>query len=300
MSGHHPSLQADVELIGPGEARAWLQDAAANRNVSLRQVDRHAEDMLAGRWMTNGQPIIFNAEGKLIDGRHRLSAVILANVAVAMLVVRGVAQEAFATMDSGRARTLADVLSIQGHKHNNVLAASARVVWNYCAGVSLRYQPPRAMLVQLVANHLRFEQAVTQVASRSHKTSLIPVTQTAAVMALANESLRWNGEVGRTLHGRRDGVRGGGALLDRVRPRGEAGQHLSAGDGEQRHGDDRGIRRAAVVRRARYSRRPRGGVRAAEGDAGRARGRGGPQRISPSTGLSTERLGGESGTKELW
>jgi hypothetical protein len=304
MSGHHPSLQTDVELVTPALAREWLEGAAANRNLSLRAVDRFADDMRAERWMTNGQPIIFNVEGQLIDGRHRLSAVLLAGVEVPMLVVRGVAQEAFATMDSGRSRTIADVLSIQGHKNTNVLAASARAVWNYCAGVNLRYQVPRAVLLQLVENHPRFGELVTQAANRAHKTSLIPLTQTAAVLALANESQRWNGEVaafldgavsgeglykgdarltlrqwlmrarqstapGAALHGRRDGVRGGGAVLDRVRSRGEADEHPFAGDDQQFDRDDRGIRAAAVARRARSHRRPRSGVRPAEGDSGR-------------------------------
>jgi hypothetical protein len=202
LSAHHHYPLTELVLVGPDLAKEWLEGSAPNRALSLRAVDRYADDMRAGRWLMNGQPVIFNREGALIDGRHRLSAILLAGVEVTLLVVRGVEQAAFTTMDSGRSRSIGDVLSIQGHKNTNVLSAVSRIVWNYCAGVSLRYQAPRAVLLELARDHPKLDDVIANVANKTGKMgSVVPVTQTSAVLALAGESGRWEGEMAAFLDG---------------------------------------------------------------------------------------------------
>lgn len=106
--------------------------------------------MAAGRWNTNGQGVIFSPDGDLLDGQHRLRAVVEAGVTVEMFVVRGVPKERFETMDTGRARTVGDVLGAQSYTNANNLAAIARLAWNYVAGASINYGPSKSALVAFV------------------------------------------------------------------------------------------------------------------------------------------------------
>ncbi|KAF7277615.1 hypothetical protein GWI33_002970, partial [Rhynchophorus ferrugineus] len=85
-----PQIAAQVETITPDLARQYLAFNTHNRNVRSYRVKGYAADMRDGRWTLNGEAIKFSADGTLLDGQHRLQAVIEADVAVQMLVVRGV------------------------------------------------------------------------------------------------------------------------------------------------------------------------------------------------------------------
>lgn len=94
-----------------------------NRPVNIKRVNLYAETMRSGKWAANGETIIFDSNGKLADGQHRLNAVVKANMPVEFTVVRGVAPEVFDTLDDGAQRKAQDVFYIAGIP-NNVVAAS--------------------------------------------------------------------------------------------------------------------------------------------------------------------------------
>jgi hypothetical protein len=100
---------ADWEMITPPQARIWL-DAAEGRNK--RKLDVHHRDFLAGQ-MTAGEwredaadPVRFNGDGLLVDGQHRISAILKSGVSLRMLVVRGLSSEAVEVIDCGKVRNL--------------------------------------------------------------------------------------------------------------------------------------------------------------------------------------------------
>jgi hypothetical protein len=88
--------------------------------------------MTVGQWQLNGQPIVFNGR-RCLDGQHRLHAVVQSGQSVPMLIVRGVSEDAFVTLDTGRKRQASDVLSIAGHSNVVVLASSANLALQYLA-----------------------------------------------------------------------------------------------------------------------------------------------------------------------
>ena len=89
----------------------------------------------------------------MLNGRHRCSAIILAQVPISTLVVRGVAQQAMADMDGGRKRSVADVLGMDGRHNTTIVAGAARLVWNWAAGVSTKYVTTRAVAVDFARRH---------------------------------------------------------------------------------------------------------------------------------------------------
>lgn len=112
-----------TEDINPEKARRYLRTSSGNRNISRPVVSSYAKTMKKGDWLLNGVCIIFDRDGHLIDGHHRLHAVIEAGIPVRFDVCRGADPEAFTTYDCGRHRTLGQLLSIQGTKHYNMVGS---------------------------------------------------------------------------------------------------------------------------------------------------------------------------------
>lgn len=108
------TITTKVETISPNTAIEYLKKAGKNRKLSEKKAQDYAKMMADGDWVLNGEPIIFGKSGNLIDGQHRLRAVVYANATVQMLVVRGVNDEYFDSIDSGKSRSLYDVFSTNG------------------------------------------------------------------------------------------------------------------------------------------------------------------------------------------
>lgn len=117
-----------IELITPEIAAQYLKKNGANRTLTERHVARLEKAMRDGEWTLNGEAIKFDRNGRLIDGQHRMQAVIRSGECVRMLVVYDVPEGSFDTLDTGRTRSGGDVLSIIGHINTNVLASAARIV----------------------------------------------------------------------------------------------------------------------------------------------------------------------------
>lgn len=177
-------MKAALEIISPAVAKDLLEKNTTNRSISEKTAGRYAADMKAGRWINNGQGIILSNEGELLDGQHRLRAIIASGTTLSMLVVRGVAKETFATMDSGKPRSLADVLGIEGHVHTNTIASVARSAFAYAAGTTQNYIATKATLNAFVANHPYMVEVVRDV---SKVAKVFPKTPLSTILFLGNE-----------------------------------------------------------------------------------------------------------------
>lgn len=95
-----------------------------NRPVSKTVVTKYSKIMKAGGWQFNAEPVIISKDGRLLDGQHRLMAIIASKVPQKMLVVTGVEGSAFKTIDVGHKRTGGDALAT----HSKELAPKAIVI----------------------------------------------------------------------------------------------------------------------------------------------------------------------------
>jgi hypothetical protein len=136
-----------IETVTPTTAEEWLGHNTANRRIRRNQVERFARDMEVGAWQENGEGICFATDGTLINGQHRLSALVLAGVALPMLVVRGLPMHAQDTMDDGAKRTMGDTFSFHGVASHHTAAAIVRRVLMWQDGIrtnSGAMQPSKA------------------------------------------------------------------------------------------------------------------------------------------------------------
>lgn len=128
------AISSSVERITPDQAEQMLARALSNAKIDQPSREAFERDMRAGAWVLNGAPIVFANDGRLLDGRARLLACIRSGSPFDTLVIRGVAPDAFETIDAVRKRTLADILSIRREHHGRPLAAALRILWAYSSG----------------------------------------------------------------------------------------------------------------------------------------------------------------------
>lgn len=127
-------MRINLVLVTPQIAAEWLKDNPNNRNLNAKLVADYAREMRAGLWLSNGETVKRAHDGVLLDGQHRLAAIVASDTAVEILVVEGLPYAAQDTMDSGRKRTTGDVMAIHGETNSNVLASVARRVWMWDLG----------------------------------------------------------------------------------------------------------------------------------------------------------------------
>lgn len=115
-----------IYVITPEIADALLSDPGAkNRPLAAARVKKYAARMTANRWQLNGEPIILSEGGKLLDGEHRLRAVIESKTTIETVVLWG--PFSFSSMGQGAARSGSDALALADPNGTNVVALSAAV-----------------------------------------------------------------------------------------------------------------------------------------------------------------------------
>lgn len=105
-------VRTQVQVITPDLARQYLEkNKKDNRKLRKSNVKRFTEQIIAGEFILTHQGIAFDETGNLIDGQHRLNAIIDAGKPVEMNVTVGLSTKAFAVTDQGVKRTPADILN---------------------------------------------------------------------------------------------------------------------------------------------------------------------------------------------
>lgn len=112
-------IAASIETITPDIAKRYLAEQQNNRRISEGRVKDYADRMLRGEWEVS-QPIIFDTEEKLIDGQHRLLAVIRYGNPVKFAVLKGLKTESRETFDQGQARSASQIASIMGYQPSSL------------------------------------------------------------------------------------------------------------------------------------------------------------------------------------
>ena len=125
-------MNSKTETITPARARKLLaNNANENRNVRDSYVIKLARAIERGEWMVTHQGIALDGEGRLLDGQHRLLAIVMAQTSVRMVVTYDLDAQAYAVIDTGRARTAGDLLRGEGYGDPNNTAAAVRCVIAY-------------------------------------------------------------------------------------------------------------------------------------------------------------------------
>lgn len=126
-------IDSKVEEITPQQAALWLEGANThNRPMKYDRAVALAGAITRGEWVLNGDALRFCTNGQLLDGQHRLQAIVIAGKPVQSLVVRGLPPSSFTTIDTNRVlRTPRDVVALAGVANYNIVAPAARLLGNW-------------------------------------------------------------------------------------------------------------------------------------------------------------------------
>lgn len=116
-------------IVTPKMAKEWLTKNANNRHVNSSRVAVMRQQIAEGKWQITHQGIAFYADGTLADGQHRLSAIASGETAVEMMVTFGLSKELIHAIDSGRPRSMTNVLNFIGMKLSRNQVAICRALW---------------------------------------------------------------------------------------------------------------------------------------------------------------------------
>ena len=141
---------ANMEIIEvtPQIAQTWLENYNVdNRRLKKHIVDKYAYALAAGQWIVNGDAIRFDVDNRLIDGQHRLEAVVKSGVSLEQqLVIRNLPVRAFDTIDDGAMRTASDVIQRLGVKNSTRAAAIAKNMIVIDQGYAVHNQVQRRLI----------------------------------------------------------------------------------------------------------------------------------------------------------
>ncbi len=213
-----------IKAIGPAEAARMLEKNGNNRPISDSIVKQYAQDMRDGLWRETGNPINVDTDGNLLNGQHRLWAIIESGVTLKFHVIAETEQDAFATFDTGRTRDLSQLVGIAYSEHNDKVAVSgaARLIkmWEEAPpsrGFNTNIIPTRPTMVRYAGKLLQ-EPAFVWATQIAHQINPLRVGRTwyaAALYIIARkQSADMSNGVRETLQKFHDGVARGIGLTE--------------------------------------------------------------------------------------
>lgn len=159
-------MKTESVNITPALAREWLKGNAGNRALRPSHVETLRISFSRGEFVTTHQGIAFDADGEIIDGQHRLTAISMMpeGFAAKMLVTWGLDREkAFPVIDATQAkRSTSDVLRVDrsvGETANFL----ARIYSGGFSGITPTFVAPFAEFVKVeIADLVKFCPSATR------------------------------------------------------------------------------------------------------------------------------------------
>jgi hypothetical protein len=159
--------------VDPVTAKKWLDNNFRNRPLKEDVVHAYARDMINGVWIPTHQGVAFNDKDDLIDGQHRLHAIVLCGKTVRMMVtfglpsaIEGSEMTTMDAVDRGRTRSVADQLTIQhGFKNGSITASICAGLSGVCYGARTR----RLSVGQTLEIYRAYEQAIAWIIMHRRK-----------------------------------------------------------------------------------------------------------------------------------
>src|SRR5688572_22688987 len=117
------------EFITPERAKQLWSYNTDNRNYNDYHAMEYAQYMRANDWFDTGNANIkITKSGRVIDGQHTLMAIIKNRKGIWLWVAYNVEEEAFKYLDTGKRRSIGDVLKIEKFPNAARLGATIRLL----------------------------------------------------------------------------------------------------------------------------------------------------------------------------
>jgi hypothetical protein len=182
-----PTVRASIAYLTPDRCEQIIGSNFANqRNVSDSNFSKIEDDMINDRFHLTGESIIIGRSGSLLDGQHRVLACIKTGFGFWTVLVEGVDDELFYVINTGKSRSLSDVLKINGETNTIVLSSCLLRLAEYrrsplsiCSGAPISTSEAFEAFREYpeIQESIRVSVALKDVASRTRIAWLHCVTQ---------------------------------------------------------------------------------------------------------------------------
>jgi len=126
-------------LVTPTLAKQYLEANTQNRRVKKPVVDRYANDILNGRWKADTAEFIkISKNGIVLDGQHRLCAVVKSDTPTFFHIAFDVDDSVFSVLDTGSNRNASDCFKIKGIKNDTILPSMIAFYYAFSNNVSTK------------------------------------------------------------------------------------------------------------------------------------------------------------------
>ena len=190
-------LDCEIVEVSPDMAQKMLEANSHNRTLRKEYVRKLAAAMQRGEWTVNGEPIQIAKDGTLLNGQHRLNAVVESGASVPLLVIRGLDISSQQTMDSGLRRNLSDVLALHGEHETANLGAMLAMLYRYRKGHRLdnsgRTAPTPTEALALLEAEPQIKEGIP-LARRVVREAGLRTSVTALLVYLFNEADKGEGD----------------------------------------------------------------------------------------------------------
>jgi len=159
-SEHRGGPEYDSVPVTPEVAATWLRLNRSNRPLRKATIERFVRMMNAGTFRADHPDhIIFDEEGYLLNGQHRLHAIVRSQKQQQMRVLRHVPREIAHEIDIGTRRTVEDSVWIA--RGDNVDRVGLKLLTRFASGGLGRIPYTRQ---ELIAMYDRYGEALSEVA----------------------------------------------------------------------------------------------------------------------------------------
>lgn len=122
------ALTTETTTIDRATAEVLLGRNTHNRRIPTTSLRRIMSALENGEWQLNGEAIKVARDGTLLDGQTRLTAVVKTGIPIATVVISGLDPVAQDTMDTGKPRSLGNVLQLHGYGNSTALGGVVRIL----------------------------------------------------------------------------------------------------------------------------------------------------------------------------
>lgn len=180
--------------VSPELATRWLGYNTGNRTIRAARVNQYARDMAEGRWTIGADLVCFDPDGHLLNGQHRLAAIVQAGVSVMLVVQWDTPRTAMPNMDNGSGRSAADLLTWNGESSAALLASSAKLAALWRSGLIYGDNQKRTMshgsIAEFIDANPSLRQSTNFVSARKSRFDCQPTPMVVAHWGIADASGR--------------------------------------------------------------------------------------------------------------
>jgi len=129
------NITTELMEITPDIAQDMLRyNGAGNRPIRTSHVADLARAIKQGEWRITNNAIAFDVEGQVIDGQHRLLAVVRCQISIMSQVTFGLPRGTFMVIDRGKARDAGDIAGLLGMRYYKNVGTAIKLLYQFERG----------------------------------------------------------------------------------------------------------------------------------------------------------------------